>query len=88
MPSVRGLGAAEGWVPAEMARHPIAGFQLNIASAIRDRQAFSTQMSRTAFSSVYPPFLGLTARISAGTTPREAWPRRESGTFSGIFRSR
>lgn len=47
MASVRGFGREAGSVPAETERHPAGGSELKIASAMRDRQAFSTQTKRT-----------------------------------------
>jgi len=49
MGAVRGFADTAGFVPAEIAVHPSGGFVLNIASAISDRQEFSTQMNRTVF---------------------------------------
>jgi len=72
MPSVLGFGAVAGRVPAEVARQPRAGFQLNIASAMRERHAFSTQMNRTVFSVIEGQLEGFVAVMSAETTPRDA----------------
>jgi hypothetical protein len=55
MGPVRGFGAEDGSVPAEIARQPGGARALNIASAIKDRQAFSTQMNRTTLSDIDLP---------------------------------
>lgn len=61
----------DGRVPAEVARHPGGGFALKIASAMSDRQEFSTQMNRTNLSAI--------SRIGCGKeNSRQTDPSTES----------